>query len=74
VYAERIKEIGEKTVVDIFTLLLAILSICAVAGAAIKIMLTPPKVWDEVDWIPMEIEDEDDYEESGKNKPHIWMD
>ena len=60
--------------VDIFTLLLAILSICALAGAAAKIMLTPPKVWDEEDWIPFEIEEESDYEETEKNKPHIWMD
>lgn len=59
--------------VDIFTLLLAILSICALAGAATKIMLTPPKVWDEEDWIPLEIEEGDD-DEIWKNKPHIWMD
>lgn len=58
--------------VDIFTLLLAILSICALAGAAAKIMLRPPKVWDE-EWIPMEIEEGVD-EENPKNKPHIWMD
>jgi hypothetical protein len=60
--------------IDIFTLLLAILSICALAGAVTKIMLTPPKVWDEEDWIPMEIEEETDNEETKKNKPHIWMD
>jgi hypothetical protein len=61
-------------VVDIFTLLLAILSICALAGAAAKIMLTPPKVWDEQDWIPLEVEEWDDEDETRKNKPHIWMD
>ena len=59
--------------VDIFTLLLAILSICALAGAVTKIMLTPPKLWDE-EWVPMEIEEGDDGEEIRKNKPHIWMD
>lgn len=60
--------------VDIFTLFLAILLICALAGAATKIMLRPPKVWDE-EWIPMEIEEGDNYdEETEKNKPHIWMD
>ena len=64
---------GEKIMVDIFTLLLGIVSICALAGVVTKIMLTPPKVWDE-DWIPFEIEDGCDYEETGKNKPHIWMD
>ncbi|HEX8566702.1 MAG TPA: hypothetical protein VF648_13750 [Pyrinomonadaceae bacterium] len=65
---------GEKIMVDIFTLLLAIVSICALAGVTAKIMLTPPKVWDEEDWIPFEIEDVGDYEETGENKPHIWMD
>lgn len=60
--------------VDIFTLLLGIILICSLAGAAAKIMLRPPKVWDEEDWIPFEIEDGSDYEETGKNKPHIWMD
>jgi hypothetical protein len=74
VCAEGIKENGEKTMVDIFTLLLAILSICALAAVATKIMLTPPKIWDEVDWIPFEIKDESDYEEIEENKPHIWID
>lgn len=60
--------------VDIFTLLLAILSICALAGVAAKIMLSPPKVWDEGDWIPVEIEEGSDDEEIGKSNPHIWMD
>lgn len=64
--------IGEETVVDIFALLLAILSICALAGAVTKTMLRQPKVWDEEDWIPLEIEEGDD--ETWKNKPHIWMD
>jgi hypothetical protein len=59
--------------VDIFTLLLGIITICALAGAVTKIMLSPPKVWDEEDWTPVEIEGGDD-EEIRKNKPHIWMD
>ena len=63
----------EKIMIDIFTLLLAILSICALAGAVTKIMLRPPKVWDE-EWIPMEIEEGDEEEEIPKDKPHIWMD
>ncbi len=65
---------GEKIMVDIFTLLLGIVLICVLAGAATKIMLTPPKVWDEEDWMPFEIEEGDGYEETGKSKPHIWMD
>jgi hypothetical protein len=64
----------EKIMVDIFTLLLGIILICSLAGAAAKIMLAPPKVWDEEDWMPFELEDANDYEETGKNKPHIWMD
>ncbi len=68
------KGTGEKIMVDIFTLLLAIVSICALAGVVTKIMLTPPKVWDEEDWIPFEIEDGGNYEDAGKNKSHIWMD
>ncbi len=64
----------EKIIVDIFAILLGIVLICALAGAVTKIMLSPPKVLDEVDWIPFEIEDGSDYEETGKRKPHIWMD
>jgi hypothetical protein len=64
----------EEIMVDIFTLLLAILSICGLAGVATKIMLTPPKVWDEEDWIPFEIEEGGDDQENRKNNPHIWMD
>jgi hypothetical protein len=60
--------------VDIFTLLLGIASICVLAGAVTKIMLRPPKVWDEEEWMSVEIEDGNDYKELRKNKPHIWMD
>jgi hypothetical protein len=59
--------------VDIFALLLGIVSIFALAGLVTKIMLAPPKVWDEVDWIPFEIEDGTD-EDLRKNESHIWMD
>ena len=54
--------------VDIFTLLLGIASICVLAGAVTKIMLRPPKVWDEEDWMSVEIEDGSDFEEIRKNK------
>lgn len=60
--------------IDIFTLLLGVASICVLAGAVTKIMLRPPKVWDEEDWISVEIEEGSDFEEIRKNKPHIWSD
>jgi hypothetical protein len=65
---------GEKIMVDIFTLLLGIASIGVLATAVTKIMLPPPKVWDEEDWMSVEIEEGNDYQELRKNKPHIWMD
>jgi hypothetical protein len=68
------KRAGEKIMVDIFTLLLGIVSICVLAGAVTKIMLRPPKVWDEEDWMSVEIEEGNDYKELRKNNPHIWMD
>ena len=60
--------------VDIFTLLLGIVSIGVLAGAVTKTMLRPPKVWDEEDWMSVEIEEGNDFEEIRKNNPHIWMD
>ena len=60
--------------VDIFTLLLGIVSICVLAAAVTKIILRPPKVWDEEDWMSVEIEEGNDYKEIRKSKPHIWMD
>jgi hypothetical protein len=60
--------------IDVFTLLLGFVSIFVLAGAVIKIMLGPPKVWDEEEWISVEIEEEDDYKEIRENKPHLWMD
>lgn len=60
--------------VDIFTLLLGVVSICVLAGAVTKTMRRPPKVWDDEDWIAVEIEEGSDFEEIRKNKPHIWLD
>ena len=59
---------------DIFTILLGVVSICALAGAVARMMLSPPKVWDKADWIPEEIEEVQDYEEIRRVNPHIWMD
>lgn len=59
--------------VNIFTFLLGILSICVLGGAVTKIMLRPSKIWDDEDWMFVEIEEGNDFEELRKNKPHIWM-
>ncbi len=59
--------------VDIFTALLGIVSVCALFGAVTKIILRPPKVWEEEDWMCEELEDFSDYNEIRKGNPHIWM-
>jgi hypothetical protein len=58
---------------DIFTALLGILSICALAGAVNKIMFSPKKVWDEADWMPEQIAEPENFEELRKGNPHIWL-
>jgi hypothetical protein len=61
--------------IDIFTLLLGLVSIGVLAGAAAKVFLSPPKVWeDDEEWMSVEIEEDSDYEEIRKNKAHIWID
>jgi hypothetical protein len=67
------KRAGEKIVIDIFTALLGVLSICALTGAVFKIMLAPPKVWDDDVWQPKEIEGSEEYGEPRQTRPHIWM-
>jgi hypothetical protein len=59
-------------VVDVFTALLGIISVCALAGAVLKILTQQPKVWDE-DWFPEELETFENYDELRKDNPHIWM-
>lgn len=68
-----IETIGEKLVVDIFSIVLGIIAIFAV-GAVAKMMLAPPKVWNEDDWLPEKLEENNDYEEMRKGNPHIWLD
>ncbi len=65
---------GGKIVIDIFTALFAVVSICALFGVVTRIILTPPKVWDEDNRMPGEIEELSDYAEIRKANPHIWMD
>jgi hypothetical protein len=68
------KRTGEKIVVDIFTALLGIISICALVRTITKILLSPPKAWDQDNWIPEEIDEYSDYKKIRKRNPHIWID
>lgn len=60
--------------VDIFSALLGLIAICALTGAAAKLMLRQPKVWEHEDWFSSEIEGTPNCEEIRKENPHIWMD
>ncbi len=60
--------------VDIFSLLLGLVTICVLISAAAKIMLREPKVWEHEDWFSIEIEGTSDYKAIRKENPHIWMD
>ena len=59
---------------DIFTGLIGIGSLCALLGTITRILLTPPKVWDDDDRTLEEIEAAVDYKELRKENPHIWLD
>jgi hypothetical protein len=62
-------------VVDIFTALIGIGSICALTEAVIKILLTPTNVWEEdEDGLTDKLEAVTDYNEVRKTNPHIWKD
>ena len=60
--------------VDIFSLLLGISAVFVVVGVITKATLAPPKVWDPDDWLPEELEENNDYDEIRKENPHIWID
>ena len=60
--------------VDIFTALLGVLSICALIGSVFKIMSAPAKVWDDDNWETDEIEGLQECDETRNDRPHIWMD
>jgi hypothetical protein len=60
-------------VVDIFTVLLGIVSLCVLTGAISRIVFRKPKVWDEGDYFPEEIEASVNYDELRKENPHIWI-
>ena len=59
--------------VDIFTALLAIVSTFALIRAIIKIILSPPKVWEEEEWTAEKLEAFVNWDELRKENPHIWM-
>jgi hypothetical protein len=61
-------------VFDVFTALLAIGSTCALLGTVCKVLLAPPKVWDEDKFSMEELEAAPDYNELRKKNPHIWID
>ena len=66
--------VGETIVIDIFSALLGIASVCVMFRAVTKVILRPPKVWDEEEvWIHEEIEELSDYNEIRKQNPHIWI-
>jgi hypothetical protein len=64
---------------DIFTALLGIISISVLAGTICKVLLSSPKVWDEMicDEENQMLEQKEvleNYDELRKGNPHIWMD
>jgi len=59
--------------INIFTGLLGIIAVSALFGTTIKILLRPPKVWDEFDDFE-EINESVNYKELREKNPHIWMD
>ncbi len=60
--------------VDIFAASLGIISVFTLLGAVTRIILRPPKIWDQEDWVSGEIEGISDYDELRKENPHVWMD
>jgi len=70
-FFESISYVVEKIVIDIFTALLGIVSIYALIGVVTKITLSPPKVWDDEDSIPGEVEELSDFKKIRKENPHI---
>jgi hypothetical protein len=65
---------GEKVVVDVYTALIGLASICFLVGTAAKMLQRQPKVWDEEDWTFEETEEIGDDREIREKNPHIWMD
>ncbi len=60
--------------IDIFSALLGIASIFVMFRAVTKVIIRPPKVWDEEEvWTNDEMEELSDYNEIRKQNPHIWI-
>lgn len=60
--------------IDIFTGLLGVIAASALLGTTIKILLRPPKVWDEYYDEYEELKESVNYKELREQNPHIWMD
>jgi hypothetical protein len=60
-------------VLDIFTVLLAVVSLCALTGAISRMLFKQAKIWDEEDYFPEEIETNVNYDKLRKENPHIWI-
>jgi hypothetical protein len=60
--------------INIFTGLLGVIAVCTLLGTAFRILLAPPKVWDEYYHECKEIEQPVNYKELREQNPHIWMD
>jgi hypothetical protein len=64
---------GETIVIDIFSALLGIASICVMFRAVSNVIFRPAKIWDEEDRIPEEIEELIDFDKIRHQNPHIWI-
>lgn len=60
--------------VDVFTALLSIISICALGGGILKVVSASPRIWDDEDCQFEEIESSVDYKKLRDERRHIWMD
>jgi hypothetical protein len=68
------ERIGETIVSNIFTAVLGVGVVCALLRTITRMLLSPPKVWDDDDFVFEEIEASVNYNELRKQNPHIWID
>ncbi len=59
---------------NIFTAVLGVGVVCALLRTITRMLLSPPKVWDDDDFVFEEIEASVNYNELRKQNPHIWID
>jgi hypothetical protein len=68
------ERIGETIVSNIFTAVLGVGVVCALLSTITRMLLSPPKVWDDDDFVFEEIEASVNYNELRNYNPHIWID